>query len=499
MKVLLVSSFPYQVICDAAEPLNLCYIAAFLRSKGHPTEIFQMLEYDKRQINHFLNERVRQFDLIGFSTYTANYRSAKWLTKIIKEKYPQKYVVWGGPFITTLPKLLDDSGADFAVRGEGEQVLLKLIEYLENNKSDFSEIKGLIYRSEEGVSINPPMPRITNLDELPFAYRDGLPYEKYKIMYSSAFFLEPTTSEYGIYSSRGCINACRYCASAAVWRREWHARSPENVIEEMRYLKERFGANLVLFPDADFCMDRERVVNFCEKLKASSLNMKWVCQTSPYNLDKELIKVMKDGNCMGIAGLGIESGAPEILQNACSQSKIKFGPEEVLDLVKSIVESGMICLANFIVGLPWESKQTLKATRKFLRRLEADTISIAFARPYPGTVIYKIAVQNGWIKAQFSDQITFLTFPSLPTFYLTKWQVWKGMWGNILAFYFSPRFLRYVWKRSKQQPFKSNLSTFFKLLKGVADGGRLYIKALIWDVKKLLAQAFGVSSSGFSL
>jgi radical SAM superfamily enzyme YgiQ (UPF0313 family) len=193
-----------------------------------------------------------------------------------------------------------------------------------------------------------------------------------------------------MYASKGCPYSCIYCTERNTKLKK---RSAESILNELRYLKQKFDIKTVSFFDETFTIDRERAITMASCIEREKLKIVWYCNTRVDLVDKSLLKIMHDGGCRGVS-FGVESGSQKILDNA----KKGIAVEQAEDAIECAKESGMKVYCSFIFGLPGENWSTVDETISFVKRTLPTGAQFNVAVPYPGTELYRIALDKGWIK-----------------------------------------------------------------------------------------------------
>src|SRR3989344_8393241 len=270
MKVLLI--YPPGKTSFITPPLGLMYLAAYLKKAGHQPEILDFL-LDKFDEN-LLVKKAKNADLIGISAVTPLIANSVKLADLIKKNFPEKIIVFGGPHPTLLPEetIASCKSIDYIVRGEGEERLNWLIEYLEGKRKR-EDLDG-VFLKEGGRTIDLPQKRrLDNLDLMLFPARELVSIARYSQFLESRE--KPATT---IITSRGCPFSCTYC-SKPIFGRLFRKRSPESMLEEIELLKEKYNIRELIFYDDSFTLDRERIIKFCGLLIEKNINIKWKCET----------------------------------------------------------------------------------------------------------------------------------------------------------------------------------------------------------------------------
>jgi anaerobic magnesium-protoporphyrin IX monomethyl ester cyclase len=409
---------------QVARPLlGIGYISSYLESNGIECKIFDA------NFNAWTEEQTVEAvvkynpDLIGFSAMTHEICAAHSLASKLNSSLSGVPTVIGGCHITALPQetLEEFSGFTYGIYGEGEKTLLQLARYLQQGKSgSLSDINGLVCRSDSaGIQINPPRDRLSS-EEL-----DKLPYPMFSQYYKTEKPLAGKDDYYVMMSSRGCPYNCVFCMQ--VLGRQVRRRSARSVVDEMEYAIERYGAHSVYFFDEIFLFNDKLTYETIELMKKRGLpkRIRWQGLTRVNFVDENLIKQAKEAGCFALQ-LGIESGNDEILKVINKHITVK----DAEAAVKIIKKAGVSVEANFILGHPGETPETVKQTIDFAARLNTDLVSIGIMTPYPGTKVYEMAKHGeGGYRLLTKDWSKYdkyggraLELKGLPIKELEKWQ-----------------------------------------------------------------------------
>jgi len=387
MKVLLILPWTKTLFGDErATPghphVGVAYLSAVLKKAGHKVKIFdQAIEKN----DHKLKPLIKEFkpDLIGISAFSYCYRYAFELIDFIKgfTKIP---LMVGGPHVSAVKiKVLEKTRADFAMKGEAEESLLVFLKELERKNPNLEKVPNLIWRGENGEIIeNQNMPLIENLDSLPFPDYSEFGFSKYS-------YYETRTIP--IITSRGCPYGCNYCSVALSMGRGFRARSPKNVVDEIKHWYEQGFVNFEINDDC-FTLDIKRAMVICDLIIESGMKISYQL----YNgirvdkVTKELLEKMKLSGCIFIS-YGAESGSQDIIN--------VIGKGITLDQIKRAVvltnNVGIKNSVNFIIGHPTETYQKAMQTLEFAGRLPTNFVNVYNVIPYPGTKLFDWIEKNG--------------------------------------------------------------------------------------------------------
>ena len=384
---------------NAYVPLGLGYIAASLEQAGHYVEI---IDLNVQRVNNTqLQKRLVGSEIIGMTGMITEYQTLLGLVDVVKAANAEARVVLGGPLATALPqKLLQESGADFIVLGEGEKTIVDLVSAIESG-GDYSDIKGIAFKTDGRINITEPVEPIADLDTIPFPARHLLDMKRYIKDHFESFGIKirgfGRVRSTNLVSSRGCPYSCTFCFKD-MWGHKWRGRSPENIIREMELLYDTHNVNGFFFNDDTFVLDRERVLEFCRQLIDKKMNIVWYCNGRVNLMTEEMLAAMYASGCRGIA-YGIESGNQQVLDS--------MKKNETLDQVREVVawtkQAGIHVTGYFMLGMLGETRATIHETMAFARELELDFHGFSLTTPIPGTELYDSALEAGLISGDKTD------------------------------------------------------------------------------------------------
>ena len=361
-----------------APPLGMGYVSAYLKSRGHETKIVDGLNLNLNNdqiVQECINFGAK---LVGIYVLSAFFLDA---IKLINELHNKSImVVLGGTQPTFMPKYtMDKTNADFLVMGEAETTMADLLDALENDKS-CETIPGLITKK----NFNPiERPFTDNLDLFPFPDWDQIDPRKYKKAPHGGFIKSFPYAP--IVSTRGCPYRCTFCASPKLSKRKIRFRSPENVVSEIKLLKEKFGIKEFHFEDDNLTLRREHAKKICELLIEQNIKINWACPNGirADKLDDELAALMKKAGCYYVA-FGIESGNQDILDKV----KKDISLEKIEQGVRIANKAGIMSQGFFIFGLPGETEQTINNTIQFAKRIPLTRAQFLLLDVMPGTELW---------------------------------------------------------------------------------------------------------------
>jgi anaerobic magnesium-protoporphyrin IX monomethyl ester cyclase len=195
--------------------------------------------------------------------------------------------------------------------------------------------------------------------------------------------------------------------------KRFRARSPRNVVDELEWLKDTYGADAFAFYDDTFTFDRNRALDICEEMKNRNVRLPWDCRTRVDRVSKEVLAKMRDANCQ-LIHFGVESGSQKMLDAMKKGTTI----EQNERAIKWAKEVGISVVISVVVGYPGETTDMLRQTLDFIRRTEPDYVYMCEAVPYPGTELYNLLKDLGWEMSsdwsQYHEQTQVFKSPLLP-------------------------------------------------------------------------------------
>ncbi|GMO26049.1 MAG: radical SAM protein [Termitinemataceae bacterium] len=289
--------------------------------------------------------------IVGISCITSTYSQVVSLSRFLKEK--GKNVIVGGIHPSFLPyQTLVDTGAEYVLCGEGEIPLLKLLE--KNMVND--GIKGVysLDNLKDADTQYQMADVVSNLDDIPMLDWEQLP---------------PLDSGCSIETTRGCSNSCKFCVSKSFNGRKVRMRSPQRVVEEMLYLKEKFNVKSFGFVDDSMTLNKERVAAICNLMLEHDLIIPWSCFVRADQLDDDTIELMKKTG-LNSCGIGVESANDEILKNINKDESV----DEIRRGIEMLLKHNLNTNLLLIIGLPGETKKTIKKTIDFTLSFNAPSL-----------------------------------------------------------------------------------------------------------------------------
>lgn len=389
-KRILIVAPPYR-LTQANFPLGLMYVGAALQEAGHHVEVIDMDVLNLSKEGYFRELKERNYNYLCAGGMITAWNFIVQTANLLKEIKPHVKMIVGGGIVNSTPKsLVSHSKVDVGVIGDGEEAIIDIINTIENGQS-LSQVAGIVYKEGDRVIQTHHREYHRHLDDLPFPawelFNVGEHYVKYQ---SASFFYSNRQAD--VYTTRGCPFQCTFCYTDKKVRQ----RSIPNVIEEIKELKRRYKIRHLRLADDLFVVRKNYTIEFCEAMIKNNLKLTWSATGRCNIITKELLTLYKRAGCT-ILGLGIESGSDAVLK----RMKKNQTPEQIINAVKMCREVGIRPGGSFILGLPGETKETVKETLalyKTINLYRSHANRFFFATPYPGTSLYREMVEKGRIK-----------------------------------------------------------------------------------------------------
>lgn len=377
----------------AFPPLGVLYLATVLKEKGVEVSV---LDQPAKGFN--IDETVKWIekedpDVLGFSTFSSSGRTAALVSSEVKKENPNIVIVFGNHYATFNPEriLRKYPSVDIIARGEGENIAVDLMNCLKN-KGKLKEVQGVTFRNENSIVSTPDMPLIRDLDSLPFPDRKLIDSEYHSLIAGANVAPKKFTS---VVSSRGCVYRCRFCSCHQFGRGQWRPRSVENTIEELHFLAGE-GFEQFIFVDDSFTLNQKKVIKLCRRMRKEKIDMEWVCEGRVDNCSYEMLREIEKAGCK-ILYFGVESANQRILDYFNKQTTAQQSETAVKTARKAGID---VIIGSFILGSPDETREEIRNTIEFAKKIPIDFPQFNILGVYPGTEIWNEFEKNGLLSGQ---------------------------------------------------------------------------------------------------
>ena len=424
--------------------LGIFILGSLMKKRGWDVDIFV------EDIENIQWNSIKSADMIGISTITSTAPRAYMIADKAREyNLP---VMMGGPHVSFLTDEALEH-AEFVIRGEGEEALMKFIDAWENH-GDYSGIPNLSYKMNGSHFHNPGMVLCQNLDSIPFP--------DFSLFRGNTNIISKKRAV-PIQTSRGCPYNCSFCSVTPMFGRKYRFRSTENILEELRQYQDQ--SNNIFFYDDNFSANPDHTKKLLKAMIAEKFKFKWSTQVRvEIAKDIELVKLMKKAGCHTLY-IGFESTNPDSLEAMKKNQKV----EDIVQAITILQRHHIHIHGMFMLGFDNDNWNTVKETVKFARRSKLTSVQFLILTPLPGTDYFKNI--NDQRRIQFKDwslydahHVVFkpnhFTMSELQKaqiyghkkFYSRFQKVKKLVFGNFIGFFVNiyARHLNRTWKKKNK-------------------------------------------------
>ncbi len=373
MKIALI--IPNTRFVRASIRLGPLYLASYLRSQGY-RDITVIDARHARLSRGAVSRRIKDVapDVIGISGLSMEYAEVHELARLAKEINGNCKVIVGGPYATSsYDQTLNDPHVDFAVIGEGERTIVRLINALEEGR-DYSAIEGLAFKNGQACVVNPAPPVIEDLDAIPFPAWDLIDMEEYfRDIHNHSQSPIPTSNRtVPLFTSRGCPYRCTYCHN--IFGKKIRFRSVENVLEEIETLIKKYRVKEIEVLDDCFNFDLPRAKRICDEIirRGIRIALSFPNALRVDRMDEELIAKLKQAGTRVIF-YAIESASPRIQKIVNKNLDL----EKARHIIAQTAKQDIVTCGFFMLGFPGETREEMQHTLAFAKK-EGFHIAIFF-------------------------------------------------------------------------------------------------------------------------
>ena len=373
-------------------PIGVMSLSSVLKRAGHEVVLFDQANPETPDDVIIEMIRHQRPDLVGLSFLsTTSYPYAKLLARQIRAADARVRIAFGGVFASLNAQLvkMQVPEIDFVCRGDGEQLLLDLLDRLD----DPGTVEGVTWQERDGeVRHNPNRVLERNLDQWPFPDRESIPIDFVESMpldVPAVLSLDRFTT---MQTSRGCPWPCIFCDIPIFNEGKWRSRSAGHVVEEFRHL-EALGYGAVFFVDDHFLLQPKRIEAICGGINEHGITIEWGCEGRVDSTCMDLFPAMARAHCRTLM-FGIESGSQKILDRLKKEQTLA----EIETAVSRAKRAGIeIVHGFFVVGIPDETEEDLRATFRFASKIPIDSFGFNRMCVYRGTPLWQEYVQRGLV------------------------------------------------------------------------------------------------------
>ena len=370
-------------------PLGTLYAASWLRQHGYEVALFDaMLAESETEWAVALDEHKPQYAILYEDNF--NYLSKMCLLRMREAAFKMIEmtrnrgctVILCGADATDHYAVYLEKGADFCLIGEGEETLIELLDHLSAGK----EANNIIGVATSHMSYVTRRPDITDLDKLPFPAWDLVDIAKYKKIWLErhGYF------SMNLVTTRGCPYHCNWCAKP-IWGQRYNSRSPENVVAEIKWLKETYAPDHIWFADDILGLKPKWIERFAELLQQTNASIPFKCLQRADLINEKTAVALKKAGCKTV-WLGAESGSQKILDSMEKGDTVS----DIYRAARLLHEQGIEVGFFLQFGYPGETWEDVQITLKMVRECSPDDIGISVSYPLPGTKFFeRVKVELG--------------------------------------------------------------------------------------------------------
>ena len=369
-------------------PLQIAYLAGAVEGAGHEARIYDAMNREgasfdtiRAEVEQYRPDVVVAYDYLPVTgaISTAVVPAAMKALGLAKAVDPAITTFIGGPFPTFkyAELLRDPSGVvDIVLRGEAEATLPELLAALPGGVLD--GVRGLAFLCNDEVIVTETRPHIADLDTLKPAWH-LLDWDAYR------YRIDPPGRMASILTSRGCMMGCSFCSHRAFWRGDWRARTPEDVIEEIRLLVDRYAVESITMIDPYPTHDRERWERLLDLIIDAKLGIRLLMETRAEDVvrDADLLPKYREAGVVHLY-IGAEAGTDELLASLNKGNDVNA----IAQAIRLAREHGIVTEASFMIGHPTETQASIDRTIEVAIRMNPDIAVFPVLTPMPFTPLY---------------------------------------------------------------------------------------------------------------
>jgi anaerobic magnesium-protoporphyrin IX monomethyl ester cyclase len=397
-------------------PLGILYLSAYLKRAGFSVEVFDATFRDPKDFAEAVR-RIRP-RIVGIYANIITRDNVFAMAKMAKDN-GVRFVVCGGPDAPEWADLYFANGVDIIGTNEGERTLEALIPHLETRgMAGLEEFPGIIFSRNGRAFRTAPRPVITDLDSLPWPDRDALEMQDY----FNAWKSKHGESSVSLITARGCPFHCAWCSSE-VFGHSHRQRSPQNVVDEMVMLKQKYKPDIMWISDDVLTINRKWSLQFFAEVQRRKAQHPYECLSRVDLVDRDILQGMKESGCFRI-WYGAESGSQKVLDSMTKGTTV----EQVRNAARITQEVGMQAGFFILLGYPDETTADIRKTINLLKEVKPDVFGTSVAFPMKGTKFYKrveerIIANENWSARNQNKLLFKAKYPRLYYWFAVRWLV----------------------------------------------------------------------------
>ncbi|HKK94281.1 MAG TPA: magnesium-protoporphyrin IX monomethyl ester anaerobic oxidative cyclase [Longimicrobiales bacterium] len=421
-------------------PAWVAYLTGALRKAGYDDVTFidaMTNELEDDQLEEALRA-VEDPDIIGCTCITPSIYKAQETLEIARRVHPGAVTLLGGTHATFMygQVLGEAPWIDYIVRGEGEEILVNLVQALEEGRleRDRRQIRGIAFQEGDEIVATPANPPIQDLDSLS---------PDWSILEWDKYIYIPLNTRVAIPNfARGCPFTCSFCSQWKFWR-TYRTRSPKKFVDEIETLVRDHDIGFFILADEEPTIHREKFVEMCEELIERDLGIHWGINTRVTDIlrDEELLPLYRKAGLVHVS-LGTEASAQLQLERFRKETTV----EQNKKAIQLLRDNGIVAEAQFIIGLENETKDTIEETYKWAIDWGADMVNWNMYTPWPFSDLFEDLGDK--VEVRDYARYNFVT-PIMKPEAMERGEVLAGVMKNYRRFYMRKAFFTYPWIKDK--------------------------------------------------
>jgi len=419
--------------------IPLLQLAAYCRSDGFPVGMIDLHAMNLYPAD--AEDTVADFrpDIVALTAKTLGWPAVLEIAQMVRQAAPEALIVVGGPHLTLYAKeSLTWDCFDVACVGDGEEPMLEIAQRVESG-GRVDNIAGTVYRAPNGEIVeNPPRALERSIDKYPMPAWDLVDMQDYHCL----TLLKPFAT---MVTTRGCPWHCGYCSQ--VYSEKLRFRKVELVVDEMEWLVNNHGVREIVFFDETFTIGKRRMRKFSEEVLRRGVDVKFNIRARVDTVDREVLRGLRRAGLRSIH-MGVEAGTDRVLKIMNKQ----ITREQTRRAFKLAREEGIETRGYFMIGYYDATPHDIEETINFAADIGLDWASFSVATALPGTDLYRVAKERGYVDGDFWRQYTIDgggQLPQLETETFTAEQLRAYRTKAYLKFYLRPDLIRRKFSKSE--------------------------------------------------
>ncbi|MBQ8634621.1 radical SAM protein [bacterium] len=438
------------VVIPPLPPIDMMSLSAIAKKRGYETQ-FKDYSLKNETVYDFMRD-LREFepDFLVLNVASTTLEKDLSILSLARDLLEDTVVIAKGAIFnfSSYSIMQKNPEIDVALRGEIEEAFDEIIQY-----KNFKDIKGITYQINNKIISTPDRELKDNINHLPILDRDLID----NTIYQRPDSKKPQTI---IRVSKGCPNHCFFCLASPLNGKIVRYKDPELILKEIKECVSLYNIYDFIFWSDIFNLNKEWVQKLCRLIIDSGLKINFSVNTRVDTVDWETLCLMKKAGC-GLISMGIESGSQELLDKMGK----KITLEQIKNSVSMINKAGIQIYAYYVIGLPWETKETLRETFDFAKKLNTQYASFYTATALKGTKFFDYVNKNRLGDISYEKPYI---FPSVKSYTLTSQEIFEANKKFNKEYYLRPRYiLKMIGEINSITKFKTYYDTFIKLMKTI--------------------------------